>query len=502
MSDIFISYASEDRPKAKLLALGLMQSGWTVWWDRNILPGDTYDKVIETELASASCVVVLWTASSVASRWVRAEAGEALDRGVLLPALLEDISIPLVFRHVQAADLCDWQGETSHPGFRQLSEALIRLAPQALMPPVDEPATGAVSETDKAATHTSVDHASTDNSYSQIDEVRGDNTMLRWRVVPVLLLFALFASMLWYIYDKFSPLRPVEIPVVADSVAEISVAEIKATPKGEEMGGEVAVDSNGIAEAVAVEPSVVASVDAMKINAPVAKASDKNTITPAAPQRKSEAKHPKSNGETIKSPESKQVATVPVVKSTESAIFDSPIVKRNAALDQSSATRQAVTVSQLSVAIAAWGMPDDEDQAGKKEIRMFSQNLSRLMASKLESSDLAKLYDFSFKYHYPSVSEYQKLEFEGKNNKASEAICAAKHPDLVFFAFVESNYLGPDMGYAIWREPYYAMYDCSKKKKISGTYNVVEKNNDVFPYEKALADTFQQFLQFSVIDSK
>ena len=34
MSDIFISYASRDRPKAQVLAQALMQRGWSVWWDR------------------------------------------------------------------------------------------------------------------------------------------------------------------------------------------------------------------------------------------------------------------------------------------------------------------------------------------------------------------------------------------------------------------------------------------------------------------------------------
>ena len=34
MSDIFISYASEDRDRVKSLARALEQEGWSVWWDR------------------------------------------------------------------------------------------------------------------------------------------------------------------------------------------------------------------------------------------------------------------------------------------------------------------------------------------------------------------------------------------------------------------------------------------------------------------------------------
>ena len=40
MSDIFISYANEDRETAGLLADALEQFGWSVWRDREIAPGD------------------------------------------------------------------------------------------------------------------------------------------------------------------------------------------------------------------------------------------------------------------------------------------------------------------------------------------------------------------------------------------------------------------------------------------------------------------------------
>jgi phage replication-related protein YjqB (UPF0714/DUF867 family) len=43
MSDIFISYAKEDRGKAKDIAEALKQQGFSVWWDRSILPGETFD---------------------------------------------------------------------------------------------------------------------------------------------------------------------------------------------------------------------------------------------------------------------------------------------------------------------------------------------------------------------------------------------------------------------------------------------------------------------------
>ncbi len=46
MSDIFISYARPDRPMAELIARALEAQGWSVWWDRVIPAGKTFDEVI------------------------------------------------------------------------------------------------------------------------------------------------------------------------------------------------------------------------------------------------------------------------------------------------------------------------------------------------------------------------------------------------------------------------------------------------------------------------
>jgi TIR domain len=109
---IFISYASVDRERAKLVAKALERRGWSVWWDRTIPPGKEYDQVIEEALDSAKCVVVLWSRASVASTWVKTESAEAMRRKILVPALIEEVKIPLEFRRLQAADLSHWRGES------------------------------------------------------------------------------------------------------------------------------------------------------------------------------------------------------------------------------------------------------------------------------------------------------------------------------------------------------------------------------------------------------
>ena len=114
MSDIFVSYASADRDRARAIAQALTEHGWSVWWDRTIPPGKQFDEVIEEALDAARCVVVLWSKASVASTWVKTEAAEAMRRKILVPVLIEDVKIPLEFRRLQAADLSRWNGEKAH----------------------------------------------------------------------------------------------------------------------------------------------------------------------------------------------------------------------------------------------------------------------------------------------------------------------------------------------------------------------------------------------------
>ena len=129
--EIFISYAKEDHVRAAELASVLEAKGWSVWWDRQIPPGRTFDDVIEEALTKARCVIVLWSASSVTSRWVRTEASVAADRGILVPALIDDVAIPLEFRRLEAARLIEWRGQPDDEELGQLLETVGRLVSQA-----------------------------------------------------------------------------------------------------------------------------------------------------------------------------------------------------------------------------------------------------------------------------------------------------------------------------------------------------------------------------------
>ena len=127
MSDIFISYAREDRAKAEILVKRLTSEGFLVWWDPNIRFGTDFLEVIKKKLNKAKCVIVLWSKTSVTSGYVIYEATKGKDRNILVPVLIEDVEIPEVFRDINTANLADWTGESSHSEFVKLLEAIRKI---------------------------------------------------------------------------------------------------------------------------------------------------------------------------------------------------------------------------------------------------------------------------------------------------------------------------------------------------------------------------------------
>ena len=124
MADVFISYLRADIDAAEQLAGALEAHGWSVFWDRRIPAGRRFDDFLDEQLQSARCVVVLWSRGSILSPWVRDEAAVGRERGILVPANLDDVLAPFGFRAIQSANLIGWQGDTSHWGFQQLLHAI------------------------------------------------------------------------------------------------------------------------------------------------------------------------------------------------------------------------------------------------------------------------------------------------------------------------------------------------------------------------------------------
>ncbi len=126
MADIFMSYSRADRARVAPLVAALKAQGWSVWWDPQIVPGQEFDDLIAEEIERARAVIVVWTPASVTSRWVRGEAREAADRGILVPVRLENARLPIDARAIHTTDLDDWEGDADSAPFQALVTALAR----------------------------------------------------------------------------------------------------------------------------------------------------------------------------------------------------------------------------------------------------------------------------------------------------------------------------------------------------------------------------------------
>jgi len=156
MHEVFLSYAREDRERAEVFATALAKCGVSVWWDRKILPGKSFDAVIEATLKQVQAAIVLWSRDSVQSRWVKEEASRALQREILIPVLVDDVELPLGFSMVQTADLRGWSGALDDPELAGLLESLAELLDRPIAPaaPEEEPAQPAVPATPRLAVAT------------------------------------------------------------------------------------------------------------------------------------------------------------------------------------------------------------------------------------------------------------------------------------------------------------------------------------------------------------
>ena len=143
MTDIFVSYAREDRERVRPLVAVLEAQGWSVFWDFRIPPGETWESWIGRNLDQARCILVAWSENSVNSSFVREEAAEGRDRGVLIPLRLDPVKPPFGFRTIQSADLIDWDGSADAAPMAELLPHLARKvgdAPTVVRPAAISPA--------------------------------------------------------------------------------------------------------------------------------------------------------------------------------------------------------------------------------------------------------------------------------------------------------------------------------------------------------------------------
>lgn len=97
---VFLAYARRDQEHARILKSHLESWGHIAFWDQDLVAGDNFRKRIAKELDASDVVLVLWSAHSVVSDFVIAEAEEGRRKGKLIPVLLQSFdpaSIPFGF---------------------------------------------------------------------------------------------------------------------------------------------------------------------------------------------------------------------------------------------------------------------------------------------------------------------------------------------------------------------------------------------------------------------
>ena len=135
MSDVFVSYAREDEPRAQQLAEALRSSGYRVWRDEEIPAHRPYAEVIQERLKGAKAVVVLWSGDAAKSQWVRSEADAARHLGTLVQVTIDGSVPPMPFDQIQCADLSSWKGGGETSGWRKLAASIRALAGAPIVAP-------------------------------------------------------------------------------------------------------------------------------------------------------------------------------------------------------------------------------------------------------------------------------------------------------------------------------------------------------------------------------
>jgi hypothetical protein len=142
MVDVFISYSRTNRDIVCRLADAIGRLGYVVWWDEELPAHLSYGDVITQKIGEAKATLVVWSAESAASEWVRAEADMARNAKKLIQTAIGDCTPPLPFNQIQYAAIDDWTGEEDHPGWRKARASLAALcgpAPAETASPAPEP---------------------------------------------------------------------------------------------------------------------------------------------------------------------------------------------------------------------------------------------------------------------------------------------------------------------------------------------------------------------------
>ncbi|MEM9726124.1 MAG: toll/interleukin-1 receptor domain-containing protein [Pseudomonadota bacterium] len=115
MTQVFISYAREDRERVEPFARLLEERGLDVWWDLQLEVGENYNNQISDQVDKCNCLIVFWSNNSVVSSYVRAECQRALALRKLLPVFIDGChgQLPPGLNFIQGLDFDKELGENN-----------------------------------------------------------------------------------------------------------------------------------------------------------------------------------------------------------------------------------------------------------------------------------------------------------------------------------------------------------------------------------------------------
>lgn len=136
MSHIFISYSRKDSPCAYRIARILEGQGFKIWIDKDdIPPGAPFPMKIFEAIRNASAMIILWSANSQSSDYVKHELEEAQNqymhrRMPIIPIWLDDTPLHPILKSINAKPLRDCNHQTiiaitkslTHLRYRKINE--------------------------------------------------------------------------------------------------------------------------------------------------------------------------------------------------------------------------------------------------------------------------------------------------------------------------------------------------------------------------------------------
>ncbi len=119
MTDVFVSYASEDAERVRAVVEALEAEGWEVDHDPAAASA-TEIYAPDDRAGSAGAVMVIWSGDSRNSDKVRSEAATALYKNKLVQVRIDSALPPRPFDQLEVSDLGGWSGSRDDTGWRAI----------------------------------------------------------------------------------------------------------------------------------------------------------------------------------------------------------------------------------------------------------------------------------------------------------------------------------------------------------------------------------------------